>query len=87
MSSGGGRPPPDGVEIASRVRDPDEDFVELEGVEVTGETDLAIGFRYDEHAVMVPKSCVDWDRTEVAEVGDVGSLFLALWMAEKKDLV
>ena len=82
-----GRPSPGGVEIALRVRDQEEEFVELECVEVTGETDLAIGFRYDEHAVMVPKSCVDWDRTEVVEVGDVGSLFLVLWMAEKKDLV
>lgn len=64
---------------------PKPDAVELEGVDVIGETKMALKFRYDGKTRWIPKSAVD-DDSEVYAEGDRGTMIIAGWYAEKEGL-
>jgi hypothetical protein len=63
-----------------------EQTVELEDVTVEAETDLAILCNMDGKKRWIPKSVVHED-SEVSSEGDIGTIVLMRWFAEKEGLV
>ena len=63
-----------------------EQTVELEDVTVEAETDLALLCIIDDKQRWIPKSVVHED-SEVQSEGDIGTIIVMRWFAEKEGLV
>ena len=63
-----------------------EQIVELEDVAVETETDLALLCIIDDKQRWIPKRVVHQD-SEVQSEGDIGTLAIMRWFAEKQGLV
>ena len=63
-----------------------EQTVELEGITIEAETDLALLCIIDDKQRWIPKSVVHED-SEVSSDGDSGTIVLMRWFAEKEGLV
>ena len=58
----------------------------LEDVKVLQETDKALLIDLEGEPVWVPKSCIDFEESDVERVGDEGILMVQEWWAEKEGL-
>lgn len=63
-----------------------EQTVELEDVTVEAETDLALLCSVEDKKLWIPKSVVHED-SEVQSEGDIGTIVIMRWFAEKEGLV
>ena len=63
-----------------------EEPVEIDDVTVEAETDLALLCSVEDKKVWIPKSVVHED-SEVQSEGDIGTIAIMRWFAEKQGLV
>ncbi len=67
-----------------------QEVVEFVDVEVKAVTDKALLVKVpeaDDQEIWFPSSQIQWESTDVANIGDVGTLAVTKWIAQQKDLI